>query len=237
MRTTLITHALRYFGPDAVIALAGDRLLLHDASFGDPQVREAFAAEHPHAVLLAGQTPEAAVTEAANHCQRLDVLFCNHFRPPPRGSLADTDADTLRGLLEALTVEPYRFVRAALPLLGPSQVVITTSAAGQRPGKGASLLYAAARSAANTLVAGLAKELGPREIGVTGLAPNYYASADTYSQAAFETNERVRAHVERHVPLQRLSHPREAQRTIAYLCSEDARFISGQVVHFTGGWL
>ena len=91
-------------------------------------------------------------------------------------------------------------------------------------------------SAANLLVRSLAKELGPAGISIVGISPNFYASQDTYSQDAYEKNERFQAGVNRAVPLKRLGTPDEMQSLIAYLASKEAAFVSGQIIAFSGGW-
>ena len=108
-------------------------------------------------------------------------------------------------------------------------------AAPLRPGANVSL-YTAARAGANSLVESLARELGPDGIAVFGIAPNYYASDDTYSKAAFEKSDRFRASVQRNVPLQRLSNENEMPGLIRYLAYDDSAFLTGQVIAFTGGW-
>ena len=86
------------------------------------------------------------------------------------------------------------------------------------------------------MVETLAKELGPDGIAVFGIAPNYFASDDTYSRVAFEKSERFRASVERNVPLGRLSNDDEMTGLIRYLADDSSSFITGQVIAFTGGW-
>ncbi len=236
----LVTQATRYAGPDATQALvtAGFEVLCHDETFTEAQARSAFADHHPDAVLLESVAPEEAATEAIGHAGQIDVLFNNHFCPPESKALEETTPEEYRDMLETLLLQPYRFIRALIPHMksnGTGRIIMMTSAAPLRPGANVSL-YTSARGAANLLVRSLAKELGPAGISTVGISPNFYASKDTYSQDAYEKNERFQAGVNRAVPLKRLGTPDEMQSLIAYLASKEAAFVSGEIIAFSGGW-
>ena len=239
MRTIFVTNACRYAGPDAVRALAGEgHVYCHDASFLEAEVRNAWQGRFADVRALAEVQPDAALAGVQDERRAIDVLICNHFQRPEAKPLADTEADEFRGMLESLLVEPYQFVKAALPALLRSadpRIVFVTSAAPLRPGRDVSL-YTSARAGANALVGTLAQELGPQGVAVFGIAPNYYASDDTYSRTAFAENERFRGSVQRNVPLQRLSNAQEMPDLLRFLCLQDSAFLTGQVFAFTGGW-
>ena len=241
MTNIIITNACRYAGPDATQALTGeDRCVFcHDLSFTDAAARLAFEKKYPGVNTLSESSPEQAIAEAMVATNTIDVLFANHFQRPEMKLLEDTEVDEFRATLETLLVDPYRFIKAVLPALKQStagRIVLVTSAAGLRPGANISL-YAAARAGANTMVKSLSRELGPDGIGVFGIAPNYFTGDDTYPRDAFENNERLRAMVERSVPLKRISNDNEMSRLIHYLCLDESTFITGQVIGFSGGWL
>lgn len=240
MATVLITNACRYAGPDAVAALSGNAhtVLCHDMSFGEADARVAFREKYANAHALTNTSSERAVAEAFEQSDIVDVLFCNHFQAPEAKPFDETSSEEFRQTLENLLVDPYRFIKSALPALRAAEdarIIVMTSAAPLRPGSNVSL-YTAARAGANSLVESLARELGPDGIAVFGIAPNYYASDDTYSKAAFEKSARFRASVERNVPLQRLSTENEMTSLIRYLAYDASAFLTGQVITFTGGW-
>lgn len=77
-------------------------------------------------------------------------------------------------------------------------------------------------------------ELAPRKILVNAVAPGYVTTdmtADHFSDRA--TFERALA---RH-PLGRLSTPEDVADVVAFLCSDDARFITGQSINVSGGFV
>ncbi len=240
MRKALVANARRYTGPDATRALLAEGLSVycHDASFASAGARDEFAREFSGCIPLAAIEPEGAVAEAVGDSS-LDVLICNHFQKPEGIPLSETTAEGFRDSLEALLIEPYRFVHAALPALqaGTSpRIVLVTSAAGQRP-MPKMTMYAAARAGADAMVTSLARELGRRGVSVFGIAPVYFTSDDTYPRKAFESNERFRASVEKSVPLGRLSNENEMAKLIKYLCTDESEFVTGQIIGFSGGWL
>jgi 3-oxoacyl-[acyl-carrier protein] reductase len=83
----------------------------------------------------------------------------------------------------------------------------------------------------------LAIELGPFNVNVNCVAPGFIATAMTQ-----QTAERMgvsfddfMAAVSAQVPLKRVGQPEDVAGTIAYLCSEDASYVSGQVIYVAGG--
>lgn len=90
-------------------------------------------------------------------------------------------------------------------------------------------LYTAARSAVNSMVKTLAKELGEISISVSAIAPNFYVSDDTYSQEWFDNSEDFRAFVQKSVPLQRSSKAPEIEVLITDLASLESAFTTGKL--------
>jgi 3-oxoacyl-[acyl-carrier protein] reductase len=83
----------------------------------------------------------------------------------------------------------------------------------------------------------LAIELGPFGVNVNCVAPGFIATAMTRLTAervgmGFEEFQQAAAE---HVPLRRIGEPEDVAGTIAFLCSEDASYVSGQVVYVRGG--
>ena len=83
----------------------------------------------------------------------------------------------------------------------------------------------------------LAIELGPFGVNVNCVAPGFIATAMT-QQTADRIGvpfEQFMEHVAKEVPLRRVGQPEDVASTIAFLCSEDAGYVSGQVVYVAGG--
>jgi 3-oxoacyl-[acyl-carrier protein] reductase len=88
--------------------------------------------------------------------------------------------------------------------------------------------YAAAKGAIAAASRSLARELGPRGITVNCVSPGLIDTP--MSAGAFEP-----AAIERMIPLQRMGSPEDVAAAVAFLASDAAGYITGQVVPVNGG--
>lgn len=109
----------------------------------------------------------------------------------------------------------------------------STSALGNR----GQANYSTAKAGLQGLTRTLALELGPFQINVNSVAPGFVDTAMTRAVA-----ERLRVPLEdfqreaaARIPLGRLGQPQDIAAVIAFLCSADASYISGQVLYVNGG--
>jgi len=118
-----------------------------------------------------------------------------------------------------------------LPGAGGSIVNISTSGTSNNaPG---SALYTSAKGAITTLTRVLANELGPRNIRVNAVAPG---PTDTDGTRALGLiNDENVARVVATTPLGRLGHPDDIGPVVAFLASQDAAWLTGDVIFASGG--
>jgi 3-oxoacyl-[acyl-carrier protein] reductase len=130
---------------------------------------------------------------------------------------------------------PFWVTQCALPLLQEGGRIINISSVAGRTGvAGGRSLYGATKAGVDSLTRNWALELAPRKILVNAVAPGYVATdmtAEHLSDAA--TFERAMA---RH-PLGRLSTVEDVAGLVAFLCSDAARFITGQSINVSGGFV
>jgi 3-oxoacyl-[acyl-carrier protein] reductase len=239
MPTVLVTNATDFAGPPAVDALAADfRVLAHDRTFVDPAAWARFARAHPCVEHIAAPDPAALIAAAWSTASRVDAIISNDHYPAIHGPSDQASLDDLRQTLEVLVIEPFATLKAAIPRLkaqGGGNIVMITSCRTRLPMPGGAIPDAA-RAAANALVRSLAIELAPFEIAVNAIAPNFLYSEAYYPRATFVDDPKGRAFVEAAVPAGRLGRPEEIGELIRFLATTKARFLTGAIIDFAGGW-
>jgi 3-oxoacyl-[acyl-carrier protein] reductase len=238
--TALVTNALAFAGPPAVVALreAGFQIFAHDPAFADAATRDLYQKENTGVVALAAQIPAEIVEAVWASAKRFDVLVSNDAYPPIHGPVADANIDDLRATLDHLVVFPFALAKAAIPRLiaqENARVVMITSNRTRLPLPGGAIPDAA-RAALNALVKSLSLELAPHGVPVNAIAPNYLYSETYFPRAQFVDDAAGRAYIEEVVPAGRLARPEEIGELIRYLATMQGSFLTGSIIDFSGGW-
>jgi 3-oxoacyl-[acyl-carrier protein] reductase len=97
--------------------------------------------------------------------------------------------------------------------------------------------YSTAKAGLQGLTKTLAIELGPFGVTVNAVAPGFIVTDMTAATAArvgvdFEEFQRMAAE---QIPVRRVGRPEDVANTIGFLVSEEASFVSGQVIYVAGG--
>ena len=90
--------------------------------------------------------------------------------------------------------------------------------------------YAAAKAGMVGLTRSVAKELASRGVTVNGVAPGYI-DTDMTKELAEEVTEKIKAEI----PMNSLGTVEDVAAAVAYLVSEEARYVTGQFIHVNGG--
>lgn len=91
----------------------------------------------------------------------------------------------------------------------------------------------ASKAASDLLALTLAKELGPRQITVNSIMPGPTETESFAEQVPEALHDQLR----QMTPLGRLGRPQDVADVVSFLCSDDARWITGQTIRVTGGLL
>jgi 3-oxoacyl-[acyl-carrier protein] reductase len=180
---------------------------------------------------------EAAVARTIDELCGLDILVTSAgiIRDNLVHKLSDDDwesviATHLRGTFLATQAAQRHMVEQKR---GKMVLISSSSAQGNR----GQLNYSAAKAGIQGMTKTLAIELGRFGINVNCVAPGFIATAMTRQTAErlgveFEAFKEFGA---QQVPLGRVGEPEDVAGVIAFLCSEDAAYVSGQVIYIRGG--
>lgn len=249
-RAALVTGASRRgaIGAAVVRRLAADGAAVavhgwepHDAGQpwgADPGGAEALVAEveaaggracHVSADLAVPDAPGQLVDAARRAFGRLDILVANHARSSVQAleDLTWQEVDLTYAVNTRATLLLVKAMATHHAGAAGGRVVLFTS--GQYHGAmPAELPYVASKGALHQLTASLAAHLMPRGITVNCVNPGPndtgYASGD------------LRARIEAANPGRRWGAPADAARLVAWLVSDEAAWVTGQVIASDGGW-
>lgn len=166
--------------------------------------------------------------------ERIHFLINNAgiWKPSPVGGTEPAQASELIGVN---LMGPFWVMQSALPLMVDGGRVVNVSSVAARIGvAGGRSLYGAAKAGLEAFTRNWALELAPRRILVNGVAPGYIVTDMTADHLANpDTHRRA---MERH-PLGRLGTAEDVAGVVRFLCSADARFIIGQTINVSGGFV
>lgn len=247
-RRALVTAASRGLGRACAAALADEgaqvvivaRTLESLAATADE-----IGAVGRHALDLSDPAaPATAVRSAVDMLGGLDILVVNAGGPPP-GTFTSTPPEAWEVGYQLTLQSAVRLLRESLPHLRDStqpRVVIVTSASVREPIPNL-VLSNAFRSAVTATAKTLSREVAPLGITINCLAPGRFATDRVHELdvATAELEGKTRAEVEEAaaaaIPACRYGEPAEFGAVCAFLCSEQAAYLTGQTIVLDGGAL
>lgn len=128
---------------------------------------------------------------------------------------------------------PFFIVQQGLPRLRDGGRIINISSGVSRIAMPEIMAYGATKGALDNFTLNLAKELGPRGITANSVAPGVI---DTDVNAGWLRGDpRAAAHAASLAALGRIGQPEDVAGIVAFLASDDARWVTGRVIDATGG--
>jgi len=162
----------------------------------------------------------------------LDFLVINAgiWTGSPVGS---TTVERMNEIVDTNLKGPFWVMQCALPLLKRgARVVNMSSVAGRIGVAGGRSLYGATKAGIDSLTRNWALELAPRGILVNAVAPGYVATDMTVKHFSDPAN--LASALERQ-PFGKLGTAEDIADVVAFLCSDESRFITGQTINVSGG--
>ncbi|MBS1880123.1 MAG: SDR family oxidoreductase [Actinobacteria bacterium] len=184
-----------------------------------------------------GAAVEAVVSAVASRLGSLDVMVCN-AGVTLDATVWDTDDAALERILSVNLVGAYACARSALRRMveaGSGSVVLTSSDAGLVgwPGQSA---YCASKGAIVAFVRAAALDAAPHGVRVNCVCPGFTMTplVEQWIEDS-DDPEATRAEVAATQPIGRAAEPSEIAAAIAFLASEEARFVTGTALAVDGG--
>ncbi|MCX5095404.1 SDR family oxidoreductase [Streptomyces sp. NPDC059837] len=190
----------------------GDAALFVKVDVADPASTEAMAA--------------AVMAEFG----RIDHLVNNAaiFHSMRRDGLTTVPLDYLNRFLQVNMLGALHCTRAVVPHMTEGGSIVNQSSTAAWIGGG---YYGLAKAGINSLTASLAAELGGRNIRVNGIAPGPTDTEATRSIVPKEYQEQMT----NSLAIKRMGTPEDLAPTVLFLLSDEARWLTGQVVSVDGG--
>lgn len=182
---------------------------------------EAFAAEVQHILT----------TEFAS--RKLDALV-NNAGIGINERFEETSEATLDAMMNIHFKGPYVLTQKMLPLLNDGSSIVNTSSGLARFSFAGYSAYGAMKAAVDALSRYQALELGSRKIRVNSIAPG--AIETDFGGGVVRDVEDLNKHIAGETALGRVGLPHDIGSVVAFLCSDDSKWVNAQRIEVSGGF-
>ncbi|MCP1557007.1 UNVERIFIED_ORG: 3-oxoacyl-[acyl-carrier protein] reductase [Methylorubrum zatmanii] len=240
-KVAVVTGASKGIGAAIAKALAKDgaTVVVNYASSkaGADAVVDAITAAGGKAVAVQADVSQAAqarglVEAAVQQFGRLDVLV-NNSGVYEFAAIEEVTEEHYRRIFDVNVLGVLLATQAASKHLGEGGSIINISSVVTDVLMPTSAVYSGTKGALNAISGVLANELAPRKIRVNVVSPGYVVTEGTHTAGI--AGSEMEAGLVAQTPLGRSGQPDDIAGVVAFLASDDARWVTGEVINASGG--
>ncbi|OCQ90461.1 NAD(P)-dependent oxidoreductase [Nostoc sp. MBR 210] len=239
-KVALITGGDSGIGRAVAIAFAkegADVAIVYLNEHGDARETKSLVEEQGRrALTIAGDITDETVCQNAiqqtlGEFGKLDILVNNAAEQHPQKSIEDITKEQLERTFRTNIFSMFYLTKAALKHLKKGSAIINTTSVTAYKGSPQLLDYSSTKGAIVAFTRSLSQNLVEKGIRVNAVAPGPIWTPLIPSTFPEEKVENFG----KQVPMQRAGQPEEVAPSYVFLASDDASYISGQVIHVNGG--
>jgi meso-butanediol dehydrogenase/(S,S)-butanediol dehydrogenase/diacetyl reductase len=190
------------------------------------------------------QQVEAALQEAAARLGRLDILVNNAGVGFLISPVVDTEADRWRTVIDVNLTGAFLCTKHAARLMiqrGQGGRIVNIASQAAKSGHRHMAAYTASKHGMVGLTRSAAMELGPHGITVNAVCPNHVTTGlgavqnEYFAALNGQTVDEYLAAMRERIPMRRVGLPADTAGAVAFLCSDEAAYITGEAMNVSGG--
>ena len=238
-RVALVTGGAQGIGRALALALAGagvDVAVTDVNSAGAEEAAAAVTATGRRSWALAGDVSDFAAAremteEVLQDSGKIDILV-NNAGITRDGLLLRMKEQDWDSVLAVNLKGAFNFCKAAVPVMVKQRYgrIVNMSSVVGVMGNAGQANYSASKAGLIGLTKSLAREVASRGVTVNAVAPGFIDTAMTQA-----LSEKVRTALQQQIPAGKLGQVEDVVAAALFLASEEASYITGQVLHVNGG--